>query len=189
MMIGGTGTADKALLDALYAGHHPLLEPAAHVVTLAGEWQVQLGLTFAATLWLLYRRHTRSAFLLLTVVLVGRSLVELQKRGIGRLRPDDETHLVPVKSLSFPSAHAGNSMILFLTAALVLAPERHRPLAVALALLGTFAIGVSRPMLGVHWPSDVVGGWSFGALWVLTMLSLVRRWPRGDEKRKGASGT
>ena len=39
-------------------------------------------------------------------------------------------------------------------------------------LLLTFLIGLSRPMLGVHWPSDVIGGWSFGALWVLLICAM-----------------
>ena len=94
-----------------------------------------------------------------------------------RRRPADHEHLVEVQSLSFPSAHSANSMIVFL--ALVVAPARHRKLAVLLAVAGSMIIGISRPMLGVHWPSDVIGGWSFGAAWVLTMLGLAERWPFG----------
>jgi len=66
-------------------------------------------------------------------------------------------------------------MIVFLSLALLVAPRRFRKLAVAAALIGTAAVGITRPMLGVHWPSDVVGGWSFGAAWVLLTLGLAER--------------
>lgn len=175
MMVEGTGELDQAVLRFLYSGNEPVVEPAARFVTLFGEWQLLVAATLIATLWLLYVRRTRSALLLLTGALVGRALIDLQKRGIGRLRPEDQEHLVQVRSLSFPSAHAANSMILFLLLALLVVPERHRRGAVFTALFGTLAVGLSRPMLGVHWPSDVIGGWAFGAFWVLTVLMLSRR--------------
>ena len=51
-------------------------------------------------------------------------------------------------------------------------PRAIRPLALALAALAALLAGVSRPMLGVHSPSDVIAGWSFGLLWILLMLRL-----------------
>ena len=81
-----------------------------------------------------------------------------------------------VKTSSFPSGHATSSMIFYLTLALALTSEmRWRGLAVAGAILLSFLIGISRVMLGVHWPSDVVGGWAFGMLWVLLTLRLAER--------------
>jgi undecaprenyl-diphosphatase len=175
MLVGGTGPIDRALLAFLYSADDPPLRSAALAVTLIGEWQVLLPLAVIGASWLLYRRHVRSALLLIVIALIGRGLVELQKWGIHRLRPDDLEHLVPVKSLSFPSAHAANSMTLFLALALLVAPERNRRAATAAALLGALLIGISRPMLGVHWPSDVIGGWAFGALWVLVVLWMAER--------------
>jgi undecaprenyl-diphosphatase len=110
------------------------------------------------------------------VTLVGRGLVEAQKYGIARLRPEDEVHLVPVSTPSFPSGHAASSMIVYLTLALVLASgTRWKWPAVAAALVLSFCIGLSRIMLGVHWPTDVIGGWAFGLLWVLLALPLAER--------------
>ena len=170
MMLGGTGPADRSLLELLFSGDRPALRSVAVAVTAFGNAQVLVPVTVIAALWLLYGRRTRTTLLLLATVFIGRALVELQKWGIGRLRPEDRAHLVPVHSLSFPSGHAANSMILFLAAALLVAPKQHRRAAVLAALAGTFALGITRPMLGVHWPSDVIGGWAFGALWVLVVL-------------------
>jgi undecaprenyl-diphosphatase len=73
--------------------------------------------------------------------------------------------------MSFPSGHSANSAIVYLTLATLLtqairgAALRRYVVGAAIALV--FAIGVSRVYLGVHWPSDVLAGWSFGALWAL----------------------
>jgi undecaprenyl-diphosphatase len=56
--------------------------------------------------------------------------------------------------------------------------ERRRVYWAASALVLAFLIGLSRVMLGVHWPSDVLAGWSFGALWVLLMLWIAERTAR-----------
>ena len=106
----------------------------------------------------------------------------MQKYWIARARPDLEPHLVVVKTSSFPSGHATSSMIFYLTLALVL--DRRHALAsrrgVAAAILLSLLIGISRVMLGVHWPSDVIGGWAFGLLWVLLTLRPAERLFRAD---------
>ena len=184
MMLAGAGPFDDYLLRQLYAAHRPALRDAALFVTLFGDWQVVIALSLLAAAWLLFQKRLRPAVLLLATTVIGRLLVQLQKDGIQRLRPDDLEHLVPVKSLSFPSGHAANSMILFLGIATIAASPKHRRWAVAAALAATFLVGISRPMLGVHYPSDVVGGWAFGALWVLVMLWFAqRRWSTGAEGR------
>jgi len=189
MMAFGTGPADKSALSAIYSAQRPVLRTAASWATLAGEWQSMLLLVLLATGWLLYRRRSRTALLFAGTCLSGRLLILLQKEAVGRMRPDAEEHLVVVKSLSFPSAHTANSMIVFLSLAMFAAPERHRPAAVALALAGTFIVGISRPMLGVHWPSDVIGGWSFGALWVLLLsFAAAQRKGRAIHTRLKADG-
>jgi len=100
----------------------------------------------------------------------------VQKYWVARERPDLDPHLVVVKTSSFPSGHATSSMIFYLTLALALtAGSRRQWIAAAAAILLSFLIGTSRVMLGVHWPSDVIGGWSFGMLWVLLTLRFSQR--------------
>lgn len=71
-------------------------------------------------------------------------------------------------------------MIVYLTLALALTRpgSAWKWPAISAALLLSFLVGLSRMMLGVHWPTDVIGGWAFGLLWVIIALPLAERLSR-----------
>ena len=177
MMMGGGGPLDRAIYEAMYAGRSLMLTTTARVFTALGEPTILIGagLVTAVGLWIAGHRHL--PLVLAAIVIVGRILTEAQKYWIARVRPGFEPHLVVVMTSSFPSGHATSSMIFYLSLALALtaARSRWRLPAAAVAILLSLLIGTSRVMLGVHWPSDVVGGWAFGLLWVLLTLRLSRR--------------
>ena len=176
MLMFGGGQLDREIYEALYAGHRPALLLAARIATALGEPTVLIGAGIVIALWLWFKGHRHLPIVLTAIVLVGRALSEAQKFWIARVRPDLEPHLVVVKTSSFPSGHATSSMIFYLTLAFALTRgTRWRWPAVAGAVLLSLLIGISRVMLGVHWPSDVVGGWAFGMLWVLLTLRLAER--------------
>ena len=175
MLLLGRGPVDRSLELALYAGGHPAIVLLARIFTFLGEPTVLIAAGFGVAAWLWWERRGRFALALLLVILVGRGLSEIQKLWIARARPTLEPHLVVVKTSSFPSGHATSSMIFYLTLALALAPPRWRRVAAGGAILLSLLVGLSRVMLGVHWPSDVVGGWSFGLLWVLLTLRRAER--------------
>jgi undecaprenyl-diphosphatase len=176
MLLLGGGPLDRTIYEALYAGHRPALAAIAHALTALGDPTVLIGAGLIVALWLWFAGHRHLPWALAAIVILGRVLSEAQKYWIGRVRPDLETHLVVVRTSSFPSGHATSSMVFFLALALVLGRGKHwHRLAVAGAILLSLAIGTSRVMLGVHWPSDVVGGWAFGTLWVLLTLRLAER--------------
>ena len=132
-------------------------------------------------IWLWRAGHRRLPLVLVAIVAIGRALGEAQKYWVARARPDLEPHLVVVKTSSFPSGHATSSMIFYLALALVLtAGTRWHRIAAAGAVLLSLLIGASRVMLGVHWPSDVIGGWAFGMLWIMLTLRLARRLIESD---------
>jgi undecaprenyl-diphosphatase len=134
---------------------------------------IPLGLATAGLLW--WRDMRRDAVLLLGTTWSGRAAIELIKWVVDRPRPAFDPYPVIVSSKSFPSGHAGNSTLTYVAIALFAVPPRWRQPALGVALLLAATIGWSRPMLGVHWPSDVVGGWCFGLVWVGLWLWLSRR--------------
>jgi undecaprenyl-diphosphatase len=188
MLLLGGGPLDRQIYEHLYAGNSPALADFARGLSAIGQPLVLLPIGLACILWLWWKDRTRAGFLLLIAALFGRALGELQKYEIARVRPDIEPHLVLVKTSSFPSGHATSSMIFGLTVALALAAgTRWERSAVAFAILLALLIGTSRVMLGVHWPSDVIGGWAFGLLWVLISFPLAVRLARSPSSSGGST--
>lgn len=169
---------DVAAIHALAAERtaNPGLTARAITVTEIGGWPGMMTILAVAVAGLALARRWRDAVSLVGVVLGGRVAIELLKLAIDRPRPSITPYPVEVASLSFPSGHAGNSMITFLALALIVAPARWRGVAAAVGIGLSLAIGATRPLLGVHWPSDVVGGWAFGIGWVVALGALSRRW-------------
>jgi undecaprenyl-diphosphatase len=183
MLLLGRGSLDRSIYEALYAGRRPALVIVAKVFTALGEPTVLIVAGFLVAGWLWRQERARFALALLLVILIGRGLSEVQKFWIARARPDLEPHLVIVRTSSFPSGHASSSMIFYLTIALALtAGTRWQRPAIGAAVLLSLCVGISRVMLGVHWPSDVVGGWAFGMLWVLLTLKRAERLLRPNSR-------
>lgn len=183
-LVGGPENMhDVAAIHSLAAERaaHIGLTGQAIVITRFGGASALLGTLLIAVAMLAYARRWRSAIALAVIVLGGRIAVELLKLAIDRPRPQFTPYPVEIASLSFPSGHAANSMITFLALALIVAPTRYRAAAIATAVAASALIGSTRPLLGVHWPSDVVGGWAFGMAWVVAGLELGRRWRRAAE--------
>lgn len=183
MLLLGRGALDRRIYEALYAGGRPALVTIARIFTALGEPTVLVGAGFLVAGWLWWNGRARFALMLLAVILVGRGITEVEKLAVARPRPELEPHLAIVRTWSFPSGHATSSMIFYLTLALALgAGKPWQRIAAAAAVLLSLLIGVSRVMLGVHWPSDVVGGWAFGLLWVLLTLAPAQRLFRLDSR-------
>ncbi len=173
MLLFGGMELDRALLLFAYAGEEPRAATTARWLTELGGYRVLLPVTAVGAAILLYRREYRSTMSLLVITISGRAIVDWQKVWANRVRPEDQVHLVQVQSLSFPSAHAANATLVWLCLALLLPRTvRSRTIAIWGAVWLALAIGVSRPVLGVHWPSDVIGGWAFGLFWTILLLRL-----------------
>ena len=122
---------------------------------------------------------TALAVFVVLAVSGGAILSTLLKSLFNRPRPDLVARLVDVNTASFPSGHAMNSAVIYLTLGVILA-NTHAKSAVRIYILSaaiclTLMIGFSRVYLGVHWPSDVLAGWAIGASWALLCAEIARR--------------
>lgn len=149
-------------------------------ITSLGGTTVLALLTVLATIYLLLDRKRAIAVFILVSVLGGWALSALLKLGVARPRPDIVPHLVEVNDFSFPSGHAMVSAVTYLTLAALISGTRAyrstRVFIVAAGILLTLMIGLSRIYLGVHYPTDVLGGWCAGATWALACWIIARRY-------------
>jgi undecaprenyl-diphosphatase len=127
----------------------------------------------AIAAWLVWKRRYRDA-LFFALAVVGSLLVNLgAKNHFTRLRPDLWAPISPEMSFSFPSGHAMGSMTLGAAVALLAWPTRARWWVFGAAALFVLLVGMSRVYLGVHYPSDILAGWTAASAWVLAMHWLV----------------
>nr|WP_246399924.1 phosphatase PAP2 family protein [Amaricoccus macauensis] len=178
VMEGETHVFDKTLLLALRNPVDPAdplgppwLEELARDVTALGGIGILTAITLAVAGYLWLQGHHRSMWVVLASVGSGQVLSSLAKLGFDRPRPDLVPHGMTTYTTSFPSGHSMMSAVTYLTLAVMLA--RLQPTAalrtyvIALAIALVVAIGISRVYLGVHWPTDVLAGWTAGAGWAL----------------------
>jgi undecaprenyl-diphosphatase len=115
-------------------------------------------------------------------VVGGMVAAALLKDVFQRPRPEIVPHIAYAANTSFPSGHSMMSAVTYLTLAALLARSQERTRLKAyfllLAALLTFLVGASRVYLGVHWPTDVLAGWTAGAVWAL-LCWLVAKWLQG----------
>ncbi|HVU31420.1 MAG TPA: phosphatase PAP2 family protein [Sphingomicrobium sp.] len=173
---GDTMAFDRASLLALRVpgkpwepiGPHWLSESFMQVTALGSRTNLTL-ITTLVVAYLIAARRPGPAIFVIAATSGGAILSALLKTAFERPRPEIVPHLVDVASASFPSGHALNSSVTYLTLGILLArTERSRPVRVYLisaAIALSVLIGVSRVYLGVHWPSDVLAGWCIGSTW------------------------
>jgi undecaprenyl-diphosphatase len=168
----------RAVRDPSLAG---LLSPLGVITELGSTWAVTL---IAAVVLVLLTLLGNPRWGIVSGATIGiASLINTAfKRWIERARPDALDPLITEHGFSFPSGHSMLGMTAWGVVAVVLArsdlPPLTRRLLVGACLLLVFLIGLSRIYLGVHYPSDVLAGWTAGAVVVLVYAAVTRRLAR-----------
>ncbi len=171
---------DEALTDFTRGWADPLGWPVdlAHVIGIITSplFSALAASVLVVTLWLM--RYRAAAGLITLSGLAGVATSETVKALMGRTRPPGAEQYESDLDKSFPSGHAMEGIYLYLATGLVLihlgrAQGRAwlQRLGMVFVVIGPI-IGLSRVVLGVHWPSDVLAGWAFGSV-VLLAAALI----------------
>jgi undecaprenyl-diphosphatase len=183
---GATASVDEQLLLMLRAPADssdplgpPWVEDLARDITGLGGATILALLTAVSAGFLALQRKRHLALYVLAAVASGSLVSTLLKMGFDRPRPDLVPHGQIVYTSSFPSGHSMLSAIAFLTLGALLASSqtnlRLRAYLIGVAMSLTVLVGVSRVYLGVHWPTDVLAGWTAGAAWALFCWALAEK--------------
>jgi undecaprenyl-diphosphatase len=157
----------------------PWLPSAMRDLTSLGSAPVLIFFVVAVGAALLARGQHHALLLLLVATVGGEALNQLLKNAFDRPRPELALRLTEAQSTSFPSGHAMDSAVIYLTLAALLARlVRQRTLKLYflfLALVLSLIVGLTRVYLGVHYPSDVLAGWIAGLGWALLCWTVASR--------------
>lgn len=178
VMEGSTESIDRAILMSLRTAGDPTdplgpkwIEELGRDFTALGGVGILTLITLTASVYLFLQRKTRSAVVVLSAVAGGFAASMILKTLFSRPRPDLVPHGSYVYTASFPSGHAMLSATVYLTLGALLArvhpSRRMKAFFLILSAAIALAVGCSRVYLGVHWPTDVLAGWTLGACWAI----------------------
>jgi undecaprenyl-diphosphatase len=176
VMEGDTQAFDTKILRALRDPSDPskpigpgwIEGPLLDLTAIGGSTVLAL-VTVAVTGFLVLQTRYRTALVIAITAGSGELLNTAMKHAFNRPRPTIVPHLRVVYSTSFPSGHAMESAIVYLTLGAILMraadSRRTKIYILVIAMLLTMLVGISRVYLGVHYPTDVLGGWIVGFIW------------------------
>jgi len=199
VMEGETHALDTRIVRALRKADDPArpvgpewLENSMLDITAVGGPTV-LGLVVLSVVgFLVLQARYRTAIVVLATAASGELANFAMKNVFLRPRPDVVPHLRDVASTSFPSGHAMESAIIYLTLGAMLMRLAERGITkiycIGMAIFLTLIVGISRVYLGVHYPTDVAAGWMFGFFWASLCWIVARRFESetgvAEEKHK-----
>jgi undecaprenyl-diphosphatase len=181
---GGLTMVDPAVANFIAAHRPGWLTPMMQLVTWLGSSVLIIPIGLAVGGYLRRRRHTWQPLIMLTAAFLGAAaLYDIVKPTVARQRPPAALQVGgPDLGWAFPSGHATQSIAFYGMLAVVIIAwwvSNRRLLVILGAALLTLVIGASRLYLGVHWLTDVLGGYALGLTWLsLVMITsmLVKDW-------------
>ena len=168
---------DETLRHWVYEQRSPLLSAIFIPVTYMGNWQT---ITVLAAILLVIPKTRRDIGLPFAVISLSSTVIyKLVKGFFQRPRPELDVRLIPQGGWSFPSGHSMNCIVCFgILIYLIRRYCENRKAAnilTALLTLLIIGIGTSRVYVGVHFPTDVLGGWSLGLAFLMASILILEK--------------
>ncbi|WP_206352361.1 phosphatase PAP2 family protein [Tautonia rosea] len=159
----------------------PEIEELIRDLTALGGVAIISLVTISAVVFLIMDRKGHAAVLVLLATVGGQLISSGLKAYYDRPRPEIVPHLMHAARGSFPSGHSLLAAVTYLTIGALLAQmvtqRRLKVFILGVAVIITMMVGVSRIYLGVHYPTDVLAGWTLGFIWA-TLCAQVAQWLR-----------
>jgi membrane-associated phospholipid phosphatase len=176
---------DVSILQALHGTNRPLLDRIAIELTPLGIWWGVLPVALAIGAVLVYQRKWRSVLYLEITLMGTASLTFVAKLLFHRVRPYLWENVPLMHQYAFPSGHAMTSLALAILVVVLTWNSRWRWVAVVGGGLFVASIGWTRLYLGVHYPSDILGGWLLETAWAALSILLIQPPPfyEGDREQ------
>lgn len=157
---------DLAILHGLHAIASPFLDTLFVTITTLGSAGAVITFIILILIYLIRSNHHRDAWFLVAAAGGTALLNTIFKLLFHRTRPSLWQQIITEKGYSFPSGHAMISCSLALTVMILCWPTRWRKPAIIGGTMYFVLVGISRLYLGVHYPSDVLGGWCVSVAWI-----------------------
>jgi membrane-associated phospholipid phosphatase len=167
---------DAAFLLRLHRYATPALNRGVAIATDLGTYWGVLPASLGLMALGLWRRRWQPASYLAFVMAGSAGLNQVAKTLWHRVRPALWEGIPPHTDFSFPSGHSTYSMAFVLALILLNLDSPKRPWLLGLGGLFVLCIGASRVYLGVHFPSDILGGWLLAIAWALSLHQAMFRW-------------
>ena len=163
---------DDPVREFFYEMRHPGLNTLTELITYTGEWPF---VTAMCLLLLIYPKTRYAYGIPVSAVAILTQIVEKTiKHIVQRERPDVSLHLIEQGGYSFPSGHSITSMAVYLLLFILILAYMKKGGAKNALLVATlvlaFFVGMTRIYLGVHFPSDVLAGWSLAWVCICVVL-------------------
>lgn len=168
---------DRDIHQWFFDVRRPWLVDVMRLVSDLIDWTGALILVVVVSVLALRIGHRREAVFMVLTAAGAYALSTALKEVVGRVRPDVIYQAVLIDSPSFPSGHALHSVAFYGAAAFLVnrwTGEAKARFLAGFVVFMALLTGVSRLYLGVHWPTDVLGGWLLGVCWFVFCTSLFR---------------
>jgi len=188
-VVSGRSTSlDNAVFDEVAPHRTPGRTRFMVFISIFGNHLLLIPANFLLLAWFLYKKRKNAAIYIAFVSLTSLLVMSVIKRLVHRQRPSHSL-VDGITNYSFPSGHSFMTVtfygLLAWWAWTYTRDKQQKTVLITLLLLFLFTIGFSRIYLQVHYLTDVLAGWSFGACWLLCSLLITQKWLDKMARRQG----